>query len=139
VVDENRRAEDLSRCIVTSYRPPNNSRGARFIATADHPNGRLVLPYPLDATNVETAHRIVAEALRDLLGWAGQMVGGRMPDGRYAWLLTTGSEQSKPRPDVAPLERCPAIIERPGAVGVTGPAERLQCRYPTGHPGPHVA
>jgi hypothetical protein len=66
--------------ITTRFVGPTNNRGSRIIANAGD-SRRLVVGWDA-ALNVEGNHRAAANALRDSLGWNGQLVGG--------WNDTTG-------------------------------------------------
>lgn len=71
--------------IVVTYHGPTNARGSRLYARCDA--SRLSIPYPSEANAGEDAARVAAEALRDRLGWTGHLIGGYMPDGRYAFVF----------------------------------------------------
>ncbi len=49
--------------------------------------GTLTIGYPHEAGEGEQAHRVAAEALRDRLGWSGELVGGHMDTGDYAFVF----------------------------------------------------
>ena len=70
--------------IVTRYHGPTNTRGSRISATAA--NGeRIYLPYD-DSLNSDDMHRKAAYALRDKMGWSGEMVGGGLQKG-MCWVF----------------------------------------------------
>jgi len=62
------------KAIETHYLGATNTRGSRIKAT--EPDGQSVtIPYPYELSG-EAVHRHAAEALRDRMGWAGELVGG---------------------------------------------------------------
>ena len=64
--------------IVTRFHGPTDTRGARITASVE--GHRLTIPYRHDL-NAEDAHRVAAEALRDRLGWEGELHAGWTPTG----------------------------------------------------------
>ncbi len=82
------------KAILTRYLGPTDYRGSRIVATAeggrnydtgrDTPH-RLTIPYDYAAN--DGGHRAAAYALRDRLGWTGEMVGGTLPNGDQAWVF----------------------------------------------------
>ncbi len=70
--------------IRTRYLGPTDTRGSRLKAACQ--GGTLTLPYPYELEG-EQAHRVAAEALRDRLGWSGELVGGHMDTGDYAFVF----------------------------------------------------
>ncbi len=74
--------------IVTKYLGPTEYRGSRIRAAAEA--GSLTIDYPSEARAGEDAHRVAAEALRDRLGWTGDLAAGYLPDGRYAFVFYGG-------------------------------------------------
>lgn len=76
------------KAIVTRYKGPTNYRGARIIAD-DGDGNRLTISYPYELSG-EAVHRKAAEALRDKMGWAGELIGGGTRTG-YAFVF---AEQS---------------------------------------------
>jgi len=75
----------MTQAIHTKFLGPTDYRGARIKATCDA--GSLTIGYPYQANIGEDAHRIAAEALRDKLGWTGQLIPGYLPDGSYAFVF----------------------------------------------------
>lgn len=71
------------KAIRTHYLGPTNFRGSRIVATAEGGH-RLVVAYDHGAAD---PHADAAAALRDSLGWEGEMVGGGLPDGSWAWVF----------------------------------------------------
>ena len=62
------------KAISTTYRGATDTLPGRLIAR--EPDGkRLTMPYPVDM-DPEQAHRAAAGALRDRLGWKGELVAG---------------------------------------------------------------
>ena len=62
------------KAISTTYKGATDTLPGRLIAR--EPDGkRLTMPYP-DDMDTEDAHRAAAEALRDRLGWTGELIGG---------------------------------------------------------------
>ena len=74
------------KAIETKYHGPTNTRGAR-ISASDLDGNRISLPYPHELSG-EAVHRQAAEALRDKMGWAGEMIGGATKRG-YAFVFVT--------------------------------------------------
>ena len=75
--------------IQTKFLPATTYRGARIAAVAHSGSRpyRLTIPYPYDKNVGEDAHRPAAEGLRDRLGWTGDLIAGRLPDGTYAFVF----------------------------------------------------
>lgn len=72
------------KAIVTKYHGPTDTRGARI--TADDGDGnRITISYPYELSG-EDVHRKAAEALRDKMGWTGNLIGGATKDG-YAFVF----------------------------------------------------
>ena len=63
-----------------------NTKGARVVAS-DGDGNRTTVPWPSRETS-EAAHRVAAEALRDKMGWSGQLVGGTTKRG-YAFVFVS--------------------------------------------------
>lgn len=62
------------KCIETKYLPATDSRGARYKAFDCDGNSLTIPPnFYLDS---EGQCRRVAEALRDKMGWTGELIGG---------------------------------------------------------------
>lgn len=72
------------KAILTKYKGPTNTRGARIIAD-DGDRNRLTIPYPHEL-NHEDGHRKAAEGLRDKMGWKGRLIGGGIKGG-MAWVF----------------------------------------------------
>lgn len=72
------------KAIVTRYKGPTNYRGARIIAD-DGDGNRLTISYPYELSG-EAVHRKAAEALRDKMGWRGELLGGGTRTG-YAFVF----------------------------------------------------
>ncbi len=64
--------------ITTKFRGPTDTRGSRVIARAAAGSLTHAWDYALD---YEGNHTAAARALAEKLGWAGQWVGGGLPDG----------------------------------------------------------
>lgn len=71
--------------IITKYRGPSNTHGARIFAKCDA--GSLSVPYPHELP-ADRAHQLAANALRRKLGWLpapnnlyGDLVSGEIPGG----------------------------------------------------------
>ena len=73
--------------ITTRYLGPTNFRGSRVVANAGD-GRRLILEWE-SALNVEANHRHAAYALRDKLGWTGELIGG-WNDNAGLWVFTDG-------------------------------------------------
>jgi hypothetical protein len=66
------------KAIKTTYHGPGNIKGSRIIATDDDGN-RRILPYDY-ALNREQNHSKAAYALRDKMGWTGELITGCLKD-----------------------------------------------------------
>jgi hypothetical protein len=73
------------KAIETHYVGPTNARGARIIAK-DSDGNRVIMSYPYELSG-EAVHRKAAEALRDKMGWTGQLLGGGTKNG-YCFVFT---------------------------------------------------
>ena len=62
------------KAIETRYLGPTNTKGARIVAH-DMDNNRIVVDYTATLTLIKS-YRAAAEALRDKMGWRGELVGG---------------------------------------------------------------
>lgn len=67
------------KAIQTTYKGPTNYRGSRIIAS-DCDGNRITIPYPHELDSPD-AHRKAAEALRDKMGWEGELIGGWLKNG----------------------------------------------------------
>ena len=74
--------------IVTKYLGPTDHRGSRIKARTEGGDS-LTVDYRHDLPTGEPVHRVAAEALRDKLGWAGDLAGGSIPGG-YAFVFVSG-------------------------------------------------
>jgi hypothetical protein len=72
--------------IVTKFICPTNHRGSRVKATASC--GSLTLSWD-HALNQDENHAAVAKAFCESKEWTGQMVGGCLPDGSWAWVFVS--------------------------------------------------
>lgn len=75
--------------IKTEYHGPTNYKGARIIAQA---NGHRVIISADDSLSAENGHKKAAYALRDKMGWKGELVGGLITKANgdtdfYAWVF----------------------------------------------------
>lgn len=70
--------------IETKYLCPTNTRGARIKATCEA--GSVTISYLYDLSG-QACHRQAAEALRDKLGWSGDLLGGCLPSGNYCFVF----------------------------------------------------
>ncbi len=78
--------------IVTKYHGPTNTRGSRYSATCAA--GRIYAPAD-DSLNYEDNHRIAATMLFEKLDWRRpdwELIGGGLPDGRFAWVQVSRAE-----------------------------------------------
>lgn len=66
------------KAIKTTYHGPGNVKGSRIIAT-DNDNNRIILPYDYVLNSTEN-HVKAAYALRDKMGWKGDLVTGALKD-----------------------------------------------------------
>lgn len=62
------------KAIETKYLSATNVRGSR-IKAYDCDNNQVTISYPYELSG-EDVHRKAAEALRDKMGWTGELVGG---------------------------------------------------------------
>lgn len=67
----------MRQAIVTRYAGPTNHRGSRIIVRAQA--GRMTVPWD-DALDVADNHRSAARAFAQRWDWAGEWMGGAMPD-----------------------------------------------------------
>lgn len=67
------------KAISTKYIGPTNSRGSR-IKAFDSDNNQVTISYPYELSG-EDVYRKAAEALRDKMGWTGELIGGGTKDG----------------------------------------------------------
>ena len=70
--------------IITKYHSPGNVRGTRYSATAAA--GRVYVSEDYDGT-AEDSHAAAALAYMEKRGWAGDMIGGHLEDGRMVWVF----------------------------------------------------
>lgn len=64
--------------ITTKYHGPSDSRGSRITARCQARRMTVAWDHSLD---LEANHAAAAERLARIMGWAGQWVGGALPDG----------------------------------------------------------
>lgn len=76
------------KAISTHYLGATNYRGSRIVAT-DADNNRVSRPYG-NERDTEAEHRAAAEALRDKMGWKGELIGGGTKDG-MCWVFANQS------------------------------------------------
>lgn len=69
----------MRKAIVTKYLGPTNHRGSRIMAKAEGGH-QTIVSYDGGLTTEEN-HQAAAETLKTAAGWAGELVGGGMPDG----------------------------------------------------------
>ncbi len=67
------------KAISTKYLPATNTKGSR-IKAYDCDNNSVTLPMDYRYSG-EILHRKAAEALRDKMNWAGELIGGGTKDG----------------------------------------------------------
>lgn len=65
--------------IVTKYHGPSNVKGSRYSAT--NPDGKRVILSTDYSLSSERNHIRAAVALRDKMGWKGELIGGATKDG----------------------------------------------------------
>ena len=70
--------------ISTKFIGPSNVKGSRYKAT--NPDGKSVTLSSDHALNSDRNHLRVAVALRDKMGWKGELIGGATKDG-YAFVF----------------------------------------------------
>lgn len=84
----------MGQAIVTKYRGPTNTRGSRFIASAEawREAGAFRVTTPMDyALNSEDNHTRAARALAEKRGWHGSWIGGVLPGGEYVFVRVEGA------------------------------------------------
>lgn len=74
------------KAIQTKYHGPTNTRGSRIIAD-DGDGNRVSISYPYELSG-EDVHRKAAEALREKMGWKGELVGGALKNS-YVWVFVS--------------------------------------------------
>jgi hypothetical protein len=72
--------------ISTKYVGPSNTKGSRIIATTAWVHHRLTISYDSSLSSEDDAHAKAAQALRDKMGWSGEMIGGHTKDG-MVWVF----------------------------------------------------
>ena len=72
------------KAICTRYSGPTDHRGSRIVAY-DSDNNRVSLSWD-DGLNSDENHRKAAYALRDKMGWQGELIDGSTRDGRV-WVF----------------------------------------------------
>ena len=82
------RMESAMKAIMTKYKGPTDTRGSRIIAS-DCDGNRISIGYPYELSG-EAVHRKAAEALRDKMGWTGELNGGAVKSG-YCFVFTDGA------------------------------------------------
>jgi hypothetical protein len=73
------------KAIQTKYIGPTNFRGSR-IKASDGDKNSITISYPYELSG-EDVHRKAAEALRDKMGWTGNLIGGGLKNG-YVFVFT---------------------------------------------------
>lgn len=73
------------KAIETKYFGPSNVRGSRIIAS-DLDNNKVIKGYD-HTLNIDGNHKAAAYALRDKMGWKGDLIGGATKAG-FAWVFT---------------------------------------------------
>jgi hypothetical protein len=73
------------KAIQTKYIGPTNFRGSR-IKASDGDKNSITISYPHELSG-EDVHRKAAEALRDKMGWTGNLTGGGLKNG-YVFVFT---------------------------------------------------
>lgn len=81
----------IRQAIQTKYYGPTNTRGARIRAKAAAGSLFYSWDYEKDA---QDNHRKAAESFRLSLGWTGDLVGGCLSDGSYAWVLVPAPDRT---------------------------------------------
>lgn len=74
----------MYKAIKTQYYGPRNFPVSRIVAS-DSDNNRITVPYNDGMSNDEN-HRKAAYALRDKMGWRGELIDGGVKDGRV-WVF----------------------------------------------------
>lgn len=82
--------EKTMQAIQTRYLGPTNSRGSRIKATAAA--GSVTIPFPYELSG-QAVHRAAAQALADKFNWPGELLGGQLPAGDYAFVFVNHSSK----------------------------------------------
>lgn len=80
------------KAIITKYLPVTEQRGSR-IKACDSDGNYVTIQYPFELT-VSQAHLKAAVALRDKMGWTGELIGGATKTG-YAFVFTDSEPRTK--------------------------------------------
>jgi len=67
--------------IITKYLGPTEHKPSRVKARAANGQSITMSWHSIDKDNTEDAHRVAAEALRDKLGWTGELIAGGTKEG----------------------------------------------------------
>jgi hypothetical protein len=78
--------------IQTKYLGPTNHRGSRVKAWCDA--GKIIVSWDY-ALNAWENHQKAAVALAEQLQWPGLYVGGALPNGDYAFVMTEAGSTAK--------------------------------------------
>lgn len=73
------------KAITATYKGPTNTKGSRIIAS-DGDGNRLTASYD-NSLSGEAVYRVAAEALRDKLGWNGELCSGQTKPGVYVFVF----------------------------------------------------
>ena len=73
----------MRQAIITKYLDPTNTRGSRVKAIAAA--GSVILEWD-NAVSDETNHEHAANALCAKYKWAGEYIGGQLPNGDYVFV-----------------------------------------------------
>ena len=73
------------KAIETKYLGPSGHRGSRIKAT-DHDGNAVTIGYPHELSGM-ACHRKAADALCEKMGWKGDLIGGGLGPGRYAFVF----------------------------------------------------
>lgn len=83
------------KAIETKYHGPTDNRGSRIIAS-DSDGNRVIMSYRSELNGDEN-HKAAAYALRDKMGWDGELIGGSTKAG-MAWVFApAGYRESSSR------------------------------------------
>lgn len=96
------------KAIETKFVGPGNVRGSRYIAS-DSDGNRVILSADYEL-NHDGNHRKAAEALRDKMGWKGQLVGGSLKK-TDVWVFSDVTEAAIAAYRYADFSSCPEVAQ----------------------------
>lgn len=76
------------KAIICRYHAATAKRGARITANADHPAGKVTIPYPYEYSGYRVYRKAVI-ALLGKTGWDGRWVPGTLPSGDVVFVCAS--------------------------------------------------